>query len=79
MDNRNNIDCGYKRALEIIEEANRNRPSAGCCFPTGSTGTVGPTGPIGPTGPQGVQGLQGIQGVAGATGPTHTLNSESKN
>ena len=39
MDNRNNIDCGYKRALEIIEKANRNRPSAGCCFPTSSTGT----------------------------------------
>ena len=62
MDNRNNIDCGYKRALKIIEEANRNRPFAGCCFPTSSTGTVGPTGPMGPTGPQGVQGIQGVQG-----------------
>lgn len=70
MDSRNNIDCGYKRALKIIEEASRNRPSVGCCFPVNSAGTVGPTGPIGPTGPQGVQGLQGIQGIAGATGPT---------
>ena len=77
MDNRNNIDCGYKRALKIIEEANRNRPFAGCCFPTSSTGTVGPTGPMGPTGPQGVQGIQGVQGPQGPTGPTARCNKSS--
>ena len=47
-----NNDNGFERALNIITEANRNRPiTYGCCMPSTGNGTTGPTGPTGPQGP----------------------------
>ena len=48
-----NNDNGYERALEIIREANKNRPIVACCNPTGTTGPTGATGPTGPAGEDG--------------------------
>ena len=45
-----NNENGYKKALNIIMEANKRRPIVGCCQPAGN-GITGPTGPTGPQGP----------------------------
>ena len=79
-----NNENGYKKALNIIMEANKKRPIVGCCQPAGNgiTGPTGPTGPqgwpgeigpIGPTGPQGLAGEVGPTGPQGLAGETPTL------
>ncbi len=49
----NNQNDGFEEARRIIAEAQRRRPTYGCCsFPAGNgTGATGPTGPTGPAGP----------------------------
>lgn len=98
-DNCNNIDSSldpsWRRAMEIVREGKRNRPT--CCF--------GPTGPTGPQGPATITvgttstGLPGTQasvtnvgtnenvvlnfsipeGEVGPTGPTAQLFKSSNN
>ncbi len=80
-----NNENGYKKALNIIMEANKRRPIVGCCQPARN----GITGPTGPTGPQGIAGETptltigtvttgepGTQAAASITGvaPNYVLN-----
>lgn len=80
-----NNENGYKKALNIIMEANKRRPIVGCCQSAGN----GITGPTGPTGPQGIAGETptltigtvttgepGTQAAASITGvaPNYVLN-----
>ena len=68
-----NNENGYKKALNIIMEANKKRPIVGCCQPA-RNGIAGPTGPTGPQGLAGEVGPTGPQGLAGET-PTLTIGT----
>ena len=77
MNNCENNNNNYDKALQIIQDAQRYRPLASCCCPNmvGPTGPTGPIGLTGPTGATGPTGPTGPTGATGATGPASTIDS----